>query len=100
MTRRQRRPAPPRDPRRPERAELHVLRDDEGELLERVTARIGELDPDVIEGHNLFNFDLPYMVARADRHGVPLTWGRDGSEVRLGAGQARFKAGPGVFKSL
>ena len=24
----------------------------------------------------------------------PLTWGRDGSEVRLGSGQARFKAGP------
>jgi DNA polymerase I len=74
--------------------ELHVLDGDEGELLERVTARIQELDPDVIEGHNLFNFDLPFMVARADRHGVPLAWGRDGSEVRLGSGQARFKAGP------
>ncbi len=74
--------------------ELHVLERDEGELLERVTARIQELDPDVIEGHNLFNFDLPFMVTRADRHGVPLAWGRDGSEVRLGSGQARFKAGP------
>ncbi len=74
--------------------ELHVLEGDEGELLQQVTARIQELDPDVIEGHNLFNFDLPFMVARADRHGVPLAWGRDGSEVRLGSGQARFKAGP------
>ncbi|MFT4040482.1 MAG: DNA polymerase domain-containing protein, partial [Thermomicrobiales bacterium] len=74
--------------------EVHHLETDEAELLERVTARIQALDPDVIEGHNLFNFDLPFMVARADRHGVRLVWGRDGSEVRLGSGQARFKAGP------
>lgn len=73
--------------------ELFVLESDETDLLERVTERLRELDPDVIEGHNLFNFDLPFLVSRADRSGVPLTWGRDGSEVRLGSGNARFKAG-------
>jgi DNA polymerase elongation subunit (family B) len=39
-------------------------------------------DPDVIEGHNIFRFDLEYLEARARRHGVPLAWGRDGSLLR------------------
>ena len=58
-----------------------------------MTERLRELDPDVIEGHNLFNFDLPFLVARAERLGVALRWGRDGSPVRIGAGTSRFKAG-------
>ncbi len=73
--------------------EVLALERDETELLERLTERLRALDPDVIEGHNLFNFDLPFLLARADRFGVPLVWGRDGSEVRLGSGNARFKAG-------
>ena len=69
--------------------EIFSLRTHEAELLERVTERVRELDPDVIEGHNLFNFDLPFLVARADRFGLPLSWGRDGSPIRMGAGHAR-----------
>ena len=34
------------------------------------------------------------LGARAERLGVDLHWGRDGSPLRLGAGAARFKAGP------
>lgn len=56
---------------------------DERTMIETVTQRIGELDPDVIEGHNLFNFDLEYLTARARRHGLRLPWGRDGSEPRI-----------------
>lgn len=55
----------------------------EKEMLERLTAIIRERDPDVIEGHNLFRFDLEYIRVRADRHGVRLRWGRDGSEPRV-----------------
>src|SRR5918997_5648571 len=73
--------------------EILSLQTDEAELLERVTNRLCELDPDVIEGHNLFNFDLPFMVARAERFGGALRWGRDGFSVRIGAGVSRFKAG-------
>src|SRR5204863_9167601 len=36
----------------------------------------------VIEGHNIFRFDLEYLEARARRHGVVLAWGRDGSALR------------------
>lgn len=54
----------------------------EPQMLEALGERIRRMDPDVIEGHNLFNFDLEYILARARLHGVPLRWGRDGSEPR------------------
>jgi DNA polymerase I len=52
---------------------------EEKEMLVSLGERITRLDPDVIEGHNLFNFDLEYLRARAKRHGVSLAWGRNGS---------------------
>ena len=63
----------------------HVVRGDrldERALLEETTRILRERDPDAIEGHNVFRFDLEYLEARARRHGVRLTWGRDGSELR------------------
>ncbi len=56
---------------------------DERTMLESLGERIARLDPDVLEGHNLFNFDLEYIVARAKMHGVKLSWGRDGSPPRI-----------------
>ncbi len=52
---------------------------DEAEMLRRFVEIVRERDPDVIEGHNIFNFDLSYMAARAAYRDVPLTLGRDGS---------------------
>jgi len=54
----------------------------EAELLAECSRLIRERDPDVLEGHNIFRFDLEYMEARARRLGVPLAWGRDGSALR------------------
>ena len=56
---------------------------EEKEMLEALGARVQSLDPDVLEGHNLFNFDLEYIVTRARMYGVKLQWGRDGSEPRI-----------------
>ncbi len=55
---------------------------DEAALLAECGRLIRERDPDVLEGHNIFRFDLEYLEARARRHGVPLAWGRDGSLLR------------------
>lgn len=74
--------------------ELLVLNEDEGLLIEQLNQRIQALDPDVVEGHNIFNFDLPFLATRAARFGLNLSWGRDGSPVRISDGQRRFKAGP------
>jgi len=61
-----------------------VLHGNEKQILEQFIERVRALDPDVIEGHNLFGFDLPYLAARAHALGVPLRLGRDGSELRFG----------------
>lgn len=54
----------------------------ERRALEWLTASIQERDPDVIEGHNIFKFDLPYIAARAKKLKVKLAWGRDASVLK------------------
>jgi DNA polymerase, archaea type len=61
---------------------------DEAEMLNRLSTIIRERDPDIIEGHNIFRFDLEYIRLRAARLGIRLFWGRDGSEPRVH--QSRF----------
>jgi DNA polymerase elongation subunit (family B) len=51
----------------------------EAGLIKRLVARLQEIDPDVIENHNLHGFDLPFLDRRARKHGVPLAVGRAGS---------------------
>src|SRR5205809_7484829 len=58
----------------------------ERNALRRLTALIKERDPDVIEGHNLFRFDLPYLVGRAKKLKTKLDWGR--TRLRQGYGVA------------
>jgi len=50
--------------------------------IKRLTSIIKERDPDVIEGHDLFRFDLPYLVARARKVKTKLDWGRSGGFLR------------------
>ncbi len=61
-----------------------LLIGDEREMLEQLNALIQSWDPDIIEGHNFYGFDLPYLAARARAVGATLAWGRDGSEVSFG----------------
>ncbi|MBV8773629.1 MAG: DNA polymerase II [Deltaproteobacteria bacterium] len=55
---------------------------DERQMLAEMVRIVRERDPDVIEGHNLFRFDLEYIEARAGRHRIALALGRDGSVLR------------------
>jgi DNA polymerase I len=50
----------------------------EAGLVRRLLTRLAELDPDVIENHNLHGFDLPFLAYRARALGVPLSLGRAG----------------------
>lgn len=52
-------------------------------LLEHFNAALAELDPDIIEGHNLFKFDLDYLRLRAKRHKVACAWGRFGQKAKF-----------------
>jgi len=73
---------------------IRVLRGDrmsEKHILNEFVACVRERDPDVIEGHNIFNFDLPYIGRRAKLNGVKMALGRDGSVPRVRS--SRFSAG-------
>lgn len=54
----------------------------EKELLENFVTVIQERDPDVMEGHNIFKFDLPFIEERAKMHKVKLKLGRDKSLLK------------------
>ena len=53
----------------------------EADMLSELVKEIRQRDPDVIEGHNLFRFDLEYIEARAKRHKIKLSFGRNGSNL-------------------
>jgi DNA polymerase I len=58
------------------------IAESEHAAIKRLTALIKERDPDVIEGHNLFRFDLPYLVSRAKKAKTKLDWGRSDGFLR------------------
>ncbi|MGI8891169.1 MAG: DNA polymerase domain-containing protein [Chthoniobacterales bacterium] len=60
----------------------NAIEESEHAAIKRLTSLIMERDPDVIEGHNLFKFDLPFLVARARKAKTKLDWGRSGGFLR------------------
>jgi DNA polymerase, archaea type len=53
----------------------------ERSLLEDLNEVFAEEDPDTIEGHNVFKFDLDYLKRRAKRLKVACRWGRFGQNA-------------------
>jgi DNA polymerase I len=68
--------------------------EDEARLIEQLCALIRERDPDVIENHNLFGFDLSFLERRAAVLGVPLAIGRPGGPSHLERRQETLAIGP------
>ena len=66
------------------RGREEILVGDERDILFRLSELVREWDPDVIEGHNILAFDLPWIRTRAKALRVPLPWGRDGREIDIG----------------
>jgi DNA polymerase elongation subunit (family B) len=68
-----------------ERQRLLVLEEptdiSEKRLLLEFNEVIEAEDPDVIEGHNIFKFDLEYLRLRCKLHHVPCAWGRFGQRA-------------------
>ncbi len=67
---------------------------DEAGLISALCTLIRERDPDVIENHNLFGFDLPFLEHRALVLGIPLELGRQGGPSRLESYQETLAVGP------
>ena len=68
--------------------------EDEVNLISNLCAIIRERDPDVIENHNLFGFDLPFLEQRAAVLGIPLMLGRVGGPASLERREETLAIGP------
>ncbi|MFV8782511.1 DNA polymerase II [Microbulbifer sp. SA54] len=56
--------------------------DDERALLQALEARIQSLDPDIIIGWSVVDFDFRLLLKRAGRYGLRLKLGRGGTDAR------------------
>lgn len=65
----------------------------ESDILRDLIGMIRDMDPDVIEGHNIYGFDLPYLQKRAEMRGIALALGRDGSNIRFSPERRRTVGG-------
>ena len=65
----------------------------EREALDAFAARIRELDPDVLTGWNVVDFDLKVLDRIAGRTDAPLQLGRDAGPVRLRPPRGWFGSG-------
>ncbi len=62
-----------------------VLIGPEPEMLHQLLHLVATRDPDVIEGHNFYSFDLPYLLARCAAYAISPAFGRHHSPAVLGA---------------
>lgn len=65
-----------------------IIEGDEADIIRQAISCVRELDPDIIEGHNIYGFDIPYFATRARMHGIRPAFGRDGSEIVFGSQQS------------
>src|SRR3989440_5656270 len=68
--------------------------EDEARLITDLCALIRQSDPDVIDNHNLFGFDLPFLEQRAAAHGISLHLGREGGPSLLERREETLAIGP------
>jgi DNA polymerase, archaea type len=68
--------------------------DDEAEMIAKLCQIIHDRDPDCLENHSLFPFDLQFLEYRAQILGVPLRLGRDGGPERLERREETLAIGP------
>ena len=62
-----------------------VLVGPEPDILRELLHLVQTRDPDVVEGHNFYSFDLPYLIARCAANDVAPTFGRMNAPAVIGA---------------
>lgn len=65
---------------------LKTPKQNEQVVLEQCIQHINKIDPDIIEGYDLFGSILPVLGRACERQHIPFTIGRSGSEMRTPSG--------------
>lgn len=63
----------------------------QGAMIEDFCLTVRTFDPSIIVGHNIMGFDLPYLRAIAEKEGVPLELGRNGSAAQFDSYESQFR---------
>lgn len=63
----------------------------EGAMIEDFCSYIRDMNPTCLIGHNIYSFDLPYIIGRATVNEVSVSLGRDGSEPDVATYTANFR---------
>lgn len=63
---------------------------DEFDLLKTLVHLIKTVNPDTIEGHNIFSFDLPYIQKRLNKHNIGFNIGREDDEPEFYEASKKF----------
>lgn len=63
----------------------------QGEMLLAWTAWVREVNPSVMLGHNIFFYDLPYLLNVANNINIQLNLGRDNSEPEVAKYTSKFR---------
>lgn len=59
---------------------VRVIIGNERAIIRKFIEYVQDLNPDVLEGHNIINFDIPYLVTRCSILGLDLNLGREDME--------------------
>lgn len=63
----------------------------DGAMIAEWCTWVREMNPSLLVGHNVFKFDLPYLVHVAGIHGVKVNLGRDGSAITIANYESKFR---------
>jgi DNA polymerase, archaea type len=74
--------------------------DDEAEMITKLCQIVRDRDPDILENHNLFSFDLQFLEYRAEALGVPLRLGRADGPERMERREETLAIGPEARKRV
>lgn len=75
-------------------------RKSEPEMLNELVELIRDRDPDVIEGHNIYNFDLPYIMRRCEINSVKFRIGREMLEPKVFTSRAAYAEREAEYLSI
>lgn len=65
--------------------------DDEGEMIKHWVNWVRKLDPDILCGHNILSYDIPYIRFIADKYNVSLDLGRNRSSLQFYPYASKFR---------
>jgi DNA polymerase I len=68
-----------------------ICSDNEKDMLKKLDFILNEFDPDVIAGHNIVGFDIPYITDRARILDVKLRMSRDGKPAWCTSFMGKYK---------